>query len=91
MPSFSVSIPENLAEGLRSRGVDIDSYVVELIIRELRLDPRSEAEAHLELSRRFLREASDLLNRDSVQASEKLHKAAEEAVKALAVAMSLQD
>lgn len=91
MPELSISIPESLAERLRRMGVDIDAYIVELIIRELRLDPRSEAETHLELSRRFLREASDFLTRDPVQASEKLYKAAEEAVKALAVAMNLQD
>jgi protein tyrosine phosphatase (PTP) superfamily phosphohydrolase (DUF442 family) len=36
---------------------------------------------HLELAERFLAEGRELIDKDPVQASEKLYKAAEEAVK----------
>ncbi|AFA38118.1 Archaeal PaREP1/PaREP8 family [Pyrobaculum oguniense TE7] len=46
---------------------------------------------HLELAKRFLAEGVALAERDPVRASEKLYKAAEEAVKALAVALGLEE
>jgi hypothetical protein len=46
---------------------------------------------HLELAERFLSEGKELVDRDLVQASEKLYKAAEEAVKAIATALKLPE
>jgi hypothetical protein len=46
---------------------------------------------HLELAERFLVEGSGLIDKDPVQASEKLYKAAEEAVKAIAAALDLDE
>ena len=46
---------------------------------------------HLELAERFLAEGRELIDKDPVQASEKLYKAAEEAVKALAIALNLNE
>jgi hypothetical protein len=46
---------------------------------------------YLELAERFLSEGRGLIDRDPVQASEKLYKAAEEAVKALATALNLDE
>lgn len=46
---------------------------------------------HLELAERFLAEGRELIDKDPVQASEKLYKAAEEAVKALATALDLDE
>jgi hypothetical protein len=48
-----------------------------------------EALKHLELAERFLEEGKVLTDKDSIQASEKLYKAAEEVVKALAAHYSL--
>jgi hypothetical protein len=45
----------------------------------------------LELAERFLAEGRELIDKDPVQASEKLYKAAEEAVKALAIALNLDE
>jgi phosphatidylserine/phosphatidylglycerophosphate/cardiolipin synthase-like enzyme len=42
---------------------------------------------HLELAERFLTEGGGLIDKDPVQASEKLYKVAEEAVKAIAAAL----
>jgi len=46
---------------------------------------------HIELAERFLAEGRELIDKDPVQASEKLYKAAEEAVKALATALNLPE
>jgi hypothetical protein len=46
---------------------------------------------HVELAERFLAEGRELIDKDPVQASEKLYKAAEEAVKALATALNLPE
>ncbi len=46
---------------------------------------------HLELAERFLVEGRELINKDPVQASEKLYKVAEEAVKAIAAALDLDE
>jgi len=46
---------------------------------------------HLELAERFLAEGEKLVDKDPVQASEKLYKAAEEAVKAIATALDLDE
>jgi len=45
----------------------------------------------LELAERFLSEGRELIDKDPVQASEKLYKAAEEAVKAIATALDLDE
>jgi ATP:corrinoid adenosyltransferase len=46
---------------------------------------------HLELAERFLAEGEKLVDKDPVQASEKLYEAAEEAVKAIATALDLDE
>jgi len=52
---------------------------------------QEEALKRIELAERFLAESRDLIDKDPVQASEKLYKAAEEAVKALAIALNLEE
>jgi hypothetical protein len=49
----------------------------------------SEIDKHVELAEKFLAEGRELIDKDPVQASEKLYKAAEEAVKALAKLFNL--
>jgi hypothetical protein len=88
---LAVYIPERLVVEARRRGFDVESLVVDLLVRTLNLDPQTACEVHLELSLRYLGEGRALVGRDPVQASEKLYKAAEEAVKALAVFYNLQD
>ena len=45
----------------------------------------------IELAERFLAESRELIDKDLVQASEKLYKAAEEAVKAIAITLNLEE
>jgi hypothetical protein len=88
---LTLYVPSKLVEEARRRGFDVESLVVDLLVRTLSLDPRVAGEAHLELSHRYLGEGRALVDKDPVQASEKLYKAAEEAVKALAIFYGLQD
>ncbi|MEM0484667.1 MAG: PaREP1 family protein [Pyrobaculum sp.] len=80
-------IPEALLKEVKKRGID----VVEVLSKALGIDPPGRASAHLELAMRFLSEGKALVDKDPVQASEKLYKAAEEAVKAIAIAAGLDE
>jgi hypothetical protein len=82
-----VAIPENLITEAVKRGIDL----IDLISRALNLDPSERSKAHLELAEKFLRDSEALIDKDPVQASEKLYKAAEEAIKAMAVALGLDE
>ena len=87
-----VSVPRKLAREVEKRGYDLESLVVESIVEKLGLDPREEAEVHLELAEKFLTEAKKYIESgDPVQASEKLYKAAEECVKALAIRFGIPE
>jgi hypothetical protein len=46
---------------------------------------------HIEIAEKFLVEGRELIDKDPVQASEKLYKAAEEVVKALAIGLDLPE
>jgi hypothetical protein len=48
-------------------------------------------ESHLELSAKYLNEGKSLIDKNPIQASEKLYKAAEEVVKALTIYFNLSD
>ncbi|MEM2405762.1 MAG: PaREP1 family protein, partial [Candidatus Methanomethylicia archaeon] len=48
-------------------------------------------EIHAELAERFLEEGKQLIDKDPVQTSEKLYKAAEECIKALAIHFKFED
>jgi hypothetical protein len=89
--ALTLYVPGKPVEEARRRGFDVESLVVDLLVRTFNLDPQVAVEAHLELSLKYLDEGRALVNRDPVQASEKLYKAAEEAVKALAIFYNLQD
>ncbi len=86
-----VRLPEVIVKRLVDLGVDIESFILDLIVKELNLDPVEEIMAHLEFAVRFLEEGRSLIDKDPVQASEKLYKAAEECVKALAIYFKLED
>jgi hypothetical protein len=55
------------------------------------MEGRRVSEEHLDLALRYLEEGKSLTDKDPIQASEKLYKAAEEAVKAMALALSLDE
>ncbi len=88
----SIQVPESLLREARRRGLDVEGIVIRAISRALGLDPLAEARAHLELAERLFREALVLVEeRDAVQASEKLYKAAEETLKAAALVLDAKD
>ena len=84
-------IPRRIAEELERRGFDAEPLIVDFLVKFLNLDPQVVAESHLELSLRYLEEGRKLIERDPVQSSEKLYKAAEEAVKALTTYFNLRE
>jgi len=86
-----IRLPRVVERYLSKLGVDPEHYLLDVLISKLPLDPEEELEVHIELARRFLNEGLRLVERDPVQASEKLYKAAEEAVKALIIRHKLTD
>jgi hypothetical protein len=88
---MSVVIPRKIAEELERRSIDAEPLIVDFLVKLLNLDPQIAAESHLELALRYLEEGKKLIDEDPVQSSEKLYKAAEEAVKALTIYFNLKD
>ena len=63
---------------------------IDALINQLKLDPANEGEARVEMAINYLSEAKQYIERDdAVQASEKLYKAAEETIKAMAIALRI--
>lgn len=88
---LQIILPERLASKLKELNVDPEAYVIDSIVRGLKLNPRDVLEVRVELAERFLEEGKQLMDEDPVQASEKLYKAAEECIKALAIQFKLED
>ena len=86
-----IVIPKRLLDELERRGLDVSSFIIDLLVKTLNLDPDVATESHLELSLKYLEEGKTLVDKDPVQASEKLYKAAEEAVKALTIHLDLRN
>jgi len=88
---MSISIPRRLFDEITKKGIDIESYIIDLLTKMFNLDPTVSVESHLELSMKYLNEGKSLIDKDPIQASEKLYKAAEEVVKALTIYFNLSD
>ncbi len=89
--SVSVIIPKRIAEEITKRGLNLEDTVLNILIEKLGLDPATVTEARLELAKKYLGEGAELVDKDPVQASEKLYKAAEECVRVLAIHLNLSD
>jgi hypothetical protein len=87
----SVTLPKRVVDELEKRGLDVEDFMLRLLSRELNLDPEIVAEARLELAEKYFADGKELVDKDPVQASEKLYKVAEECVKALAIYYNLED
>ncbi len=87
----SVFVPRRLAEEIEKRGLNLEDTIIEALSEALNFDPKTIAESRLELAERYLAEGRSLVDKDPVQASEKLYKAAEECVKALAMHFNLEN
>jgi HEPN domain-containing protein len=80
-------IEKKLKEEAEKKGISEEEIIVEAISKALDepLDPDELVEVHLKLLEKYMNEAEDFLKKgDYVQASEKVWKAAAQAVKALA-------
>ncbi|MGC8983453.1 MAG: PaREP1 family protein [Desulfurococcaceae archaeon] len=81
---MAINLPRKIVEEASKRGVSVEEVLIQALAKAAGLDPKTVAEARLELAEKYVEEGRGLLDTDPVQASEKLYKAAEEAVKALA-------
>jgi hypothetical protein len=86
-----ILMPKKFLEELERRGLTLEDALLDALSKVLNLDPEIIAESRLELAEKYLSEGKDLVDRDPVQASEKLYKAAEECVKALAIHLKIED
>lgn len=77
-------IPSIIAEELRKRGLNPEDVMLGTLIKSMDLEPNTVIETRIELAIKYLNEGRELIVKDS-RASEKLYKAAEEWVKALAL------
>ena len=84
---YAIAIPKRIINEAIKRSIDL----TDLISRALSLNPTGRFRAHLESTEKFLNEGVSLVDKDPVQASEKLHRAVEEAIKALAIALNLDE
>jgi len=84
METATITVPKRLVEEIIRRGFDPEDFILNSLVEKLGLDPRVEMEIHGELAERYLEEGRNMIEKDPVQASEKLYKAVEECVKALA-------
>ena len=91
MSVVSIEVPRTLYEEAMKKGVDVNELVIDALIKALNLDPETTARARLELATKYLNEGRELMDKDPVQASEKLYKAAEEVVRALAQHYGIKD
>lgn len=87
----AIEIPEKLVEEIRKKGINIETEIIDYLLKKLELDPDEEAKIHLELAGKFLVEGKNMLNKDPIQASEKMYKAAEECIKALTLNKKYKD
>jgi hypothetical protein len=80
---------EELIRRAEELGINVEDLLISLISKN---DPREEIKLRLELARKYMKECEEYLkNGDSVQASEKAYKVAEEVVKALAEKFNLEE
>ena len=86
-----MSIPQALIEALRKRGLGIKD-LIDILAVKLNLDLLDTAKAHAELAITMFNEGLNFVGKgDVVQACEKLYKAVEEGLKALAIARNLDE
>ncbi len=80
----AVKLPRKIVEEASKRGISVEEVLIQALAKAAGLDPKTIAEARLELAEKYVEEGRGLVDTDPVQASEKLYKAAEETTKALA-------
>jgi len=86
-----VVLPKCIVDELEGRGLDVEDFMIRLPSKELNLDPEIAVETRLELAEKYLAEGKELVDRDHVEASERLYRVAGECMKALVIHHYLED
>ena len=89
--SITITLPKSLIEQIKKFEIDLESKFIDFLIKELKLNPDEEIKIRIELAMKYLNEGKELIDKDPVQASEKLYKSAEECVKILAIFFKYED
>ena len=89
--SITISLPKVLLQKIYEQKIDLEKMIIELLLKELKLNPRELVKVHIELAKKYLDEGKKLVEKDPAQASEKLYKAVEESIKALAIVENLEE
>jgi len=69
----------------------VEDAVLDALAKTISIDSKTVVEARIEIAEIWLEEGGSLIDKDPIQASEKLYKAAEECVKALTVHFNLAE
>ena len=86
-----VLLPKRIVNEIEKRGVSVEDAVLDALAKTINIDSKTVADARIEIAEIWLEEGRSLIDKDPVQASEKLYKAAEECVKALTVHFNLAE
>ncbi|MFN3805424.1 MAG: PaREP1 family protein [Pyrobaculum sp.] len=94
--SLTVTLPEKVREKAREEGVDAATFFSTLLdlVLEMALAkplPHVEFQLRRQLAETYLEEGISLVEKNPTEASLKLYKAAEEAIKAIALALGLKN
>lgn len=89
--SVVITIPKRLVEEARKKGIDVEDVIIRALAQVSGLDPQIVAWSRLDIAEKMLEEAREYIAKNNViQASEKLYKAVEECIKALAEVLRVQ-
>ena len=75
--SESIPIPRRLVDELKKRGLNVEDIIIDALLKALNADPTTAAGIRLDIARKYLEEGEALIDKDPVQASEKLYRACE--------------
>ena len=88
----TITIPKKIIDKAKELKIDVESIAIEAILRELKLNPNEEAEAHLELAKKYMDEAKIYMEKgDAIQSSEKFYKVVEECIKTIAQQLNIPE
>ena len=87
--TFKNLVVEELIKRAKEKGIDVEDVLLREIAKN---DPKEGIKLRLEIAEKYMNEAYDYLKKgDSIQASEKAYKVAEEVVKALAEKFNISE
>ena len=66
MIELRVKAPKAVDDRIKELGMDVESLILDLLVKEFGLDPNEEARVHAELALTFLEERLELVDKDPI-------------------------